>query len=149
MGNVAGGGRKYPYDPFYGMWSPRASAAWNPKFKNGLLAKVFGDGATVIRGGYSRIWGRTNGVAQVLNPLLGVGLIQAVTCQGPNRSRASAPVRMPSIPSNAFRIGTDGNSAPIPAVSQTLSQPYYPGIGGNTGGWRYLLARSASASSGH
>jgi hypothetical protein len=131
VGNVAGGGRKYPYDPFYGMWSPRASAAWNPKFRNGLLAKVFGDGATVIRGGYSRIWGRTNGVAQVLNPLLGVGLIQAVTCQGPNRQGVCAGANAVD-PSNVFRIGVDGNSAPIPAVSQTLAQPYYPGVNGNT-----------------
>jgi hypothetical protein len=130
VGNVAGGGRKYPYDPFYGMWSPRASAAWNPRFKSGLLAKVFGDGATVIRGGYSRIWGRTNGVQQVLNPLLGVGLIQAVTCQGPNRQGVCAGANAVD-PSNVFRIGTDGNIAPIPSVSQTLAQPYYPGVGGN------------------
>jgi hypothetical protein len=32
----------------------------------------------------------------------------------------------------AFRIGTDGSTAPIPAATSTLPQPYYPGIGGNT-----------------
>jgi hypothetical protein len=68
----------------------------------------------------------------VLNPLLGVGLIQAVTCQGPNRQGVCAGANAVD-PSNVFRIGVDGNSAPIPAVSQTLAQPYYPGIGGNTG----------------
>ncbi len=30
VGNV-GNGLKYPYDPFYGEWSPRVSAAWNPE----------------------------------------------------------------------------------------------------------------------
>ena len=30
-GNV-GSGLKYPYNPFYGEWSPRVSAAWNPRF---------------------------------------------------------------------------------------------------------------------
>ncbi len=31
----------------------------------------------------------------------------------------------------AFRIGTDGNTAPLPAVTPTLPQPYYPGVNGN------------------
>ncbi len=31
----------------------------------------------------------------------------------------------------AFRIGNDGNSAPLPPVSPTLPQPYYPGQFGN------------------
>ena len=61
---------KYPYNPFYGEWSPRIAAAWD----------VFGDGRTVIRGGYGRTYGRLNGVDLVLVPLLGTGLIQAVQC---------------------------------------------------------------------
>jgi hypothetical protein len=32
----------------------------------------------------------------------------------------------------AFRIGTDGTTASLPAATQTLPQPYFPGIGGNT-----------------
>ena len=28
---------------------------------------------------------------------------------------------------NAFRIGVDGNTAPLPAVTQTLPQPFFPG----------------------
>ncbi len=61
---------KYPYNPFYGEWSPRIAAAWD----------VFGDGRTVIRGGYGRTYGRLNGVDLVLVPLLGTGLIQPVQC---------------------------------------------------------------------
>ena len=36
------------------------------------------------------------------------------------------------MPNTAFRIGTDGTSAPIPSASQTLPQPFFPGIGGNS-----------------
>jgi hypothetical protein len=33
-------------------------------------------------------------------------------------------------PSNVFRIGTDGNTAPLPAVGAGFAQPYVPGISG-------------------
>jgi hypothetical protein len=136
VNNVAGGARKYPYDPFYGGLAPRFSVAWNPKFTDGILGKLFGNGSTVLRAGYGRLYGRQNGVIQVLTPLLGPGILQAVTCTGVSKggqcllangvdatlgsSSASAP----------FRIGVDGMSAPLPAVSQTLSQPFLPGVNG-------------------
>ncbi len=129
VGNV-GKGLKYPYNPFYGEWSPRASAAWNPTYTDGILGKIVGNGLTVIRGGYSRIWGRLNGVNQVLTPLLGVGLIQAVVCQDPTKAGACAGASGLD-PSNAFRIGVDGNSPYLPTASATLSQPFYPGLNGN------------------
>lgn len=129
VGNV-GNGLKYPYNPFYGEWSPRASLAWNPKFSDGVLGKVLGNGKTVIRGGYSRIWGRLNGVNLVLVPLLGVGLLQPVTCAGASMTGQCLGTGNVS-PATAFRIGTDGLVAPLPAASATLSQPFYPGVNGN------------------
>src|SRR5437764_435607 len=75
-------GRKYPYDPFYGGFSPRLSAAWSPHFDNGILGSIFGNGKSVVRGGYSRIYGRLNGVNLVLVPLLGTGIMQGVSCVG-------------------------------------------------------------------
>ena len=80
--NVSGASHKYPYNPFYGGLSPRVALAWNPKFHDGILGKAFGDGKTVIRGGYGQIYSRLNGVALVLLPLLGVGLGQPVSCIG-------------------------------------------------------------------
>src|SRR5437899_12481817 len=74
-------GRKYPYDPFYGSFSPRVAAAWNPNYSDGFIGKMFGGNKTVIRGGYSRVYGRLNGVDLVLVPLLGTGLIQPVQCR--------------------------------------------------------------------
>ncbi len=110
-----GKGAKYPYNPFYGSFSPRVGIAWNPGFSK----------STVVRAGYGRIYGRLNGVDLVLVPLLGVGLIQPVQCQkalasglcGPNTPTATT----------AFRVGVDGNSAPLPAASPTLPQPTFPG----------------------
>ena len=112
---------KYPYNPFYGEWSPRVAAAWD----------VFGDGRTVIRGGYGRTYGRLNGVDLVLVPLLGTGLIQPVQCFG---ALSNGTCASGSNPTNAFRVGTDGLVAPLPAASPTLPQPLYPGVNGIAAG---------------
>jgi hypothetical protein len=127
--NVAGGG-KYPFKPFYGQFSPRLSAAWNPSFKDGVLGKVFGGGSTVLRGGYSRIYGRLNGGRVVGSPVLGAGLEQVVQCQGASISGQCLGIGGVT-PTTAFRIGTDGLTAPLPPVTQTLAQPYFPGVNGN------------------
>lgn len=131
VGNT-GDHQKYPYDPFYGSFSPRIAAAWNPNYTDGFIGKAFGGNKSVIRGGYSRVYGRLNGVDLVLVPLLGTGLIQAVQCRqnfmpaGPGL----APVCGPNNPTvaNAFRVGVDGNNAPIPPASATLPQPTIPGV---------------------
>ncbi len=129
VGNV-GKGLKYPYEPFYGGFSPRVSMAWNPNFSSGLLGKTLGQGKTVIRGGYGIIYGRVNGVGQVLVPLLGVGLLQSVSCPGPSKTGQCLGSNKVD-PNTVFRIGTDGMVAPLPAVTQTLSQPFLSGVGGN------------------
>jgi hypothetical protein len=121
-----GTGLKYPYNPYYGEFSPRASFAWNPHYSDGILGKLVGNGKTVLRGGYSRIFGRLNGVDLVLVPLLGPGLLQGVTCVGPTSNGGCAGTGVPT-PLNGFRIGTDGLVAPLAAGAPTLPQPYYPG----------------------
>jgi hypothetical protein len=129
IGNI-GSGPKYPYNPYYGEFSPKVSFAWNPRFSDGILGKVFGSGKTVVRAGYGRIFGRLNGVNLVLVPLLGPGLLQGVVCQNPlsNGTCAGSGV---ATPATAFRIGSDGMNAPVPAASPTLPQPFYPGVGSN------------------
>jgi hypothetical protein len=125
-----GAGLKYPYNPYYGEFSPRGSVAWNPRFSDGILGKVFGNGKSVLRGGWGRIFGRLNGVDLVLAPLLGPGLLQGVICPGAS-SNGQCLGSGNVDPANAFRIGTDGLSAPLPPVSQTLPQPFFPGVGAN------------------
>jgi hypothetical protein len=135
--NVAGG-RKYPYDPYYAAFSPRLSFAWNPKFGNESLAKIFGDGMTVIRGGYGRIYGRINGDVQVLNPLLSPGLILATQCkyaQSPVTGSGSC-TQTNFNETTAYRFGSAANLdglAPVltnAALPNTLTQPYHPGFDG-------------------
>jgi hypothetical protein len=140
LGNTANS-PKYPYLPFYGSFSPRVAAAWNPHFSGeGWMSKIFGEDKTVLRAGYGRIYGRLNGVDQVLVPLLGTGLIQAVQCRQvymPNAvpgtpNGSCAPTGAPALTAaNAFRIGVDGNTAPIAKAAATLAQPDYPGLFGN------------------
>ncbi|HUC28314.1 MAG TPA: carboxypeptidase regulatory-like domain-containing protein, partial [Candidatus Acidoferrum sp.] len=126
-------GRKYPYNPFYGEFSPRLAAAWSPRFDaDSTMGKIFGHEDTVVRGGYGRVYGRLNGVDLVLVPLLGTGLIQPVQCFGnlapAGGKPASCGAAGAATLSSAFRIGTDGLSAPIPPASQILPQPDFPGL---------------------
>jgi hypothetical protein len=128
VGNV-GSGLKYPYNPFYASFSPRIAVAWNPHFSNdSFMGRVFGTDATVIRGGYGRVYGRLNGVGLVLTPLLGPGLIQAVQCRTAMKDGTCGSSNPTD--STAFRIGVDGNTAPLAVATQTLPQPLYPGYNG-------------------
>jgi hypothetical protein len=121
-----GAGQKYPYDPYYGSFSPRVAVAWNPKATEGFMGRLLGNGDTVIRGGYGRVYGRLNGVDLVLVPLLGTGLIQPVQCRLALSNGACGPA-IPDV-GTAFRIGTDGLTAPLPQATPTLPQPLFPGI---------------------
>jgi Carboxypeptidase regulatory-like domain len=143
VGNTANG-LKYPYNPYYGEFSPRVAVAWNPKFDtNSFGGKIFGHESTVIRGGYGRSYGRTNGVVQVLVPLLGLGLEQPVACRS-NLASVGSPGNWAcgaskvgtwgSSTTQAFRVGSAASSAGGPTVplvsnvSATLPQPVYPGF---------------------
>jgi len=126
VGNT-GAGQKYPYNPFYGQFSPRVAAAWNPHFSaDSFGSKIFGQQDTVVRGGYGRQYGRLNGVDLVLVPLLGTGLIQPVQCIG-GATVGGCGANASADPTTAFRVGIDGLTAPIPAASATLPQPDFPG----------------------
>jgi hypothetical protein len=133
------GNRKYPYNPFYGGVSPRISAAWTPRFRNERLNKLFGDGGTALRVGYSRIYGRVNSDAQILPLLAAPGLIIGTQCksaQSPTTGTGTCS-QADFTDATAYRFGStsqgeDGlspvlGSAAAPAV---LPQPYHPGFDG-------------------
>ena len=141
VGNV-GAGEKYPYNPFYGGFGPRVAVAWSPSFNGGLKEKLFGHNSTVIRGGYSRVFTRENGVDLVLVPLLGVGLFQGSSCTDPTSLGACAGPNGAS-PATAFRLGTDGLVAPLPSPAATLPQPVYPGVNGAAAATDTLMLDSA------
>ena len=137
VGNTSNG-LKYPYNPFYGEFSPRIAAAWNPRFDRIRAGQVFGHDSTVVRGGYGRIYGRLNGVDLVLVPLLGYWPDPAGAVPGPNIEPGACGA---SDINTAFRIGVDGTAAPLAAATPTLPQPVYPGIN-NCFCWRGRSARS-------
>jgi Carboxypeptidase regulatory-like domain len=129
LGNTANG-PKYPYNPFYGSFSPRVAAAWSPHFDGDSLAgKLFGHEDTVVRAGYGRIFGRLNGVNLVLVPLLGPGLLQPTQCLT-GLSNGSCGAAGSNTATTAFRVGVDGLTAPLQQPSTTLPQPYFPGVNG-------------------
>ena len=119
-------GRKYPYDPDWRNFAPRVAVAWNPSATEGFFGKIFGDRKTVIRTGYARTYDRINGVGIVMIPALGIGFGNSVRCQGPTGSGAAVACSGASNPTNAFRIGTDGTSIPIPSLAK-LTPPLIPG----------------------
>jgi hypothetical protein len=136
MGNK----EKYPYLPWYGGFSPRVSLAYSPPVNSdNWLGKIFGNKKTVIRGGYVRIYDRTNSVNNVMTPMLGYGFGQPVRCTGMTNggaclnntnSTAFAATTLPSgqvLPA-AWRAGVDGNTAPFPAIQSSLPIPAEPGI---------------------
>lgn len=57
LGGKANNRRGY-YAMDYNNLSPRIAAAWAPRFNDGLLGWMFGDGKMVIRGGYSLVYDR-------------------------------------------------------------------------------------------
>jgi hypothetical protein len=137
VGNTANG-LKYPYNPFYGEFSPRAAVAWSPHFDaDSVAGKIFGHEDTVLRGGYGRQYGRLNGVTQVLVPLLGLGLEQPVACSS-NLSTGGGGWACGGAGagsySNAFRVGSAASASGGPTVplvslaTPTLPQPVYPGF---------------------
>jgi hypothetical protein len=130
VGN-AEGGRKYPYNPYYGSFSPRVAAAWSPSFDSGILGNLVGRNKTVVRGGFSIIYGRLNGVDLVLVPLLGTGLLQPVQCVNPLINGTCGAGA--GTPANSFRVGPtaggwDGLTGPLASASATLPQPDFPGV---------------------
>jgi len=138
---AVGGHPKYPFNPYYGGFSPRVSVAWNPRFQSGILQRVFGPGKTVFRAGYSRIYDRNNGVDLVLVPLLGYGFGQTIRCNGAGTKPdpvSGNPVTAcyggaQTNPTNGFRVGVDGNTGPFPTVQQALPIPAEPGINSPAG----------------
>jgi len=123
-------GRDYPWSLVTDNFEPRAALAWQPKFTSGILGRIFGDGKTVLRGGYWRFFDRLNGVQAVIDTLQSVGIGQPLLCQGPGLNAATASDCRGSsgtTPSTAFRIGIDGSTIPLPTIAATLTPPIIPG----------------------
>jgi hypothetical protein len=120
------------YNIDWGNVAPRASFAWNPSFKSGVMGHLLGDSKTVLRGGFGLFYDRSNTVQSVEIPMLGVGFGQNINITTPacNLSgaggagcSASAGAANPGL--SSFRVGVDG-AIPLPAFGPTTS-PVIPG----------------------
>jgi hypothetical protein len=103
---------------------PHVAASWNPSFRSGPLAHIFGDGKTVFRGGYGLVFDRINGATNAFFSMLNVAFAQTLTCAGP---RTNGTCQAGSDPTNAFRIGVDGST--IPLSPQLPSNAFVPAQG--------------------
>ncbi len=122
-------GRDRPFDAVMDQLGPRVALAWNPSFREGWPAKLFGQGQTVLRGGYSRTYDRLNGVQQAIDTLQGLGFGQPLQCIGPSRTGQCLGISGTD-PTTAFRIGTDGSTVPLPVFADKVTPPLVPGLGG-------------------
>lgn len=123
------------YNVDWGDVSPRASFAWNPSYHAPLLGWVFGDHKAVIRGGFSKVFDRSNTVQSVEIPMLGVGFDQTINIQLPNCAISGTPGAGCNAASgsanpglSSFRVGVDG-TLPLPTPSAATS-PVIPAING-------------------
>jgi hypothetical protein len=91
LGGPANHGRPY-YNRDNNNWSPRIAAAWAPRFKDGALGHLFGEGKTVIRGGYSLVYDR-----------MGMGLVNTFDDEGAFGLASSI-----SSPNGGCNIGATG-----------------------------------------
>ena len=72
--NIIGGnaGRKNAYyKTDYDNFAPNLGFAWNPSFDEGFMGYLFGQNKTVIRGGYSWIYGNDSLVTSINNAAVG------------------------------------------------------------------------------
>ena len=124
---VAEGGELFNTD--WNNLAPRLAAAWNPSPRRGLLGALFGDGKTVLRGGFAVLYDRVNTSESVIIPLLGVGFSQTISLRAPacNSTGAGGQGCAPAgaAPASVFRVGVDG-MLPVPA-RPAVSFPFAPG----------------------
>ena len=129
---IKNSGRSDVFNVDYGDWAPRASAAWNPAYRDGFLGRLFGDRRTVIRGGYGIAYDRVNTVQSVIIPMLGVGFAQTInllsplcTASGPGGPGCGIDT---SAGGSIFRVGVDGQ-IPTPPAAGPLQSPIVPAQG--------------------
>ncbi len=115
------------YNVDWGDISPRAAFAWNPSYHAPVLGWLFGDKKAVIRGGFAKIFDRSNTVQSVEIPMLGVGFDQTINVALPSCGisgtpgagcNAAAGSANPGL--SSFRVGVDG-TLPLPTPSAVTS----------------------------
>ena len=128
------------------QFGPRVAVAWQVPFNN----RIFGDKKTVIRAGYGLVYDRISDINEVSLPLTTGGLLDANPCAGPVLQGGKVVcTNAATNPANAFRIGVDGNNAPVPAAT-AVPIPYVPsGTSANPFGLFLISGLDPYATPGH
>jgi hypothetical protein len=114
----------YSWDPK--DFGPRVAFAWAPKMTGGVLGDAFGEGKTVIRGGFTMIYDRFGqGIADDFSEYGSFGLSSLLTNPAGFQTVSSAP-RLTSV--NAIpTTDNNGNTIYLPAPPATFPQTYPTG----------------------
>jgi hypothetical protein len=101
LGGNAGRKNAY-YKTDYDNFAPNIGVAWNPSFDEGVLGYVFGQGKTVIRGGYSWIYGNDSIVTSINNAAVGNAGLGRTTLafQNLNGRLSTSPIPTVPLPAN-------------------------------------------------
>lgn len=101
LGSNAGRRNAY-YKTDYDNFAPNIGIAWNPSFDEGILGFIFGQNKTVIRGGYSWIYGNDSIVTSINNAAVGnAGLARTTLAfQNLNGRLSTSPITTVPLPAN-------------------------------------------------
>ncbi|HEY0429113.1 MAG TPA: carboxypeptidase-like regulatory domain-containing protein [Pyrinomonadaceae bacterium] len=99
--NLLGGnaGRKNAYyKTDYDNVAPSIGVAWNPTFESGILGTLFGQNKTVIRGGYSWVYGNDSLVTSINNAAVGNAGLGRTTLTFINLNGRVGTSAIPTVP---------------------------------------------------
>lgn len=129
-------GRRGFYDWDYNNFAPRVSVAWSPRFSDGWLGWLTGNGKMVFRGGYSIVYDRIgHGLATQFDAVGSFGLSTSLTSPFGGVSESTPGVRfvdlttmpphLPAAPPGGFPA-TPPSAAGIitSSLDDTITTPY-------------------------
>jgi hypothetical protein len=97
LGGNAGRKNAY-YKTDYDNFAPNLGIAWNPSFDEGVLGFLFGQNKTVIRGGYSWVYGNDSIVTSINNAAVGNAGLGRTTLAFQNLNGRLATSAIPTVP---------------------------------------------------
>jgi hypothetical protein len=119
-------GKPNYYNWDYKDLGPRVAFAWAPRFSNGLLHDVFGEGKTSVRGGFGIVYDRFGqGIVDDFDQYGSFGLSSTLTNPAGFETVASSPrlTGMNTIPT----VDNNGNTIFLPPPVSTFPQTYPTG----------------------
>jgi hypothetical protein len=129
LGGNAGRKNAY-YKTDYNNFAPNIGFAWAPNFEKGVLGYLLGQNKTVIRGGYSQIFGNDSIVTSINNAGVGTpGLARTTVTEAVSTfaqnglGTVTPPTFIPPPRSYLFNNGQQNNFATVFGIDPNLETP--------------------------